>query len=151
LSQRSETITFDIAITTDIEESVRDVFRQHRIDVTLKSLSPGRLVVRTKTADIDSLESAEAAALADVYGLAEINVVNEKPFPKTPVINNRTLVSMPGQEIRLIMVGNPSYVVTEDQSHFFAGSKLPTGHRIKSIEKDKVILDKQGEITELLM
>jgi len=100
---------------------------------------------------VDSVARAETAARSDVYGLVELNVINTKPKSETVPQPLKIDSEQPGKEILLVMVGSPSYVLTADQSRFFTGSKLPTGHRIEEIMKNKVVLNKDGVRTELLM
>jgi len=151
LENREEDVVVKTAVAEDIEESVRDVFRTHGLQASVKTLKPGRLVARTRTADVESLARAEDAVRADVYGLIELNVINKEPVVDATTMSERRNSVDPGQSIRLVMVGSPSYVLTADASHYFIGSKLPTGHKIEAILKDKVVLLKNGVRTELFM
>ena len=66
-------------------------------------------------------------------------------------IEQASYTAAPGQAIRMMIYGNPSYVMTEDQSIFYEGALLPGGHRIVSILEDKVILSHNGKNIELNM
>lgn len=151
MSATSETILDKTTLNEDVERAVLEVFGAHGVQADLKSLAPGRMVARTATADLDALKNSELAAHADVYGLLELNVINKEPV--LDVVGKKSIPSSnnPGREIRLIMVGSPSYVITTDRSQYFSGSELPSGHRIESITKMKVVLSKSGITTELLM
>lgn len=151
LRKRSEDVVVKTSIVSDIESSVGDVFRTHGLQADISTLKPGKLVVRTQTNDLDMLVRAENAAKADVHGLEELSVVNTKPVVVAEKIISLNLENNTDKDIQLVVVGNPSYVVAGDQARYFLGSKLPTGHRIESIFKDKVVVSKNGKTTELVM
>ncbi len=146
---RSEPIVVKKAVAEDIADSVRSVFRTHGLQADLSILAPGRVVVRTRTNNLNKLASAESAAKADVYGLTELNVINTRPKPSESTKKKPVAKQDPSQAIRLVMVGNPSYIITEDRSRYMTGSVLPTGHQIEAILLDKVVLSKDGVSTEL--
>ena len=47
--------------------------------------------------------------------------------------------------------GNPGYIVTQDQTRWFVGSVVPTGHKILGIGGGRIIFERQGLIEELVM
>lgn len=47
--------------------------------------------------------------------------------------------------------GDPGYLVTQDQTHWFVGSIVPTGHKILSIGSGRIVFERQGLIEELIM
>jgi type III secretion protein D len=47
--------------------------------------------------------------------------------------------------------GNPGYIVTQDQTRWFVGSVVPTGHKILGIGNGRIIFERQGLIEELVM
>jgi type III secretion protein D len=47
--------------------------------------------------------------------------------------------------------GNPGYIVTQDQTRWFVGSVVPTGHKILGIGGGRVIFERQGLVEELAM
>ncbi len=47
--------------------------------------------------------------------------------------------------------GNPGYVVTADGTRWFAGSQVPTGHRIVSIGQGRVRFERAGQIEDLVI
>jgi type III secretion protein D len=47
--------------------------------------------------------------------------------------------------------GNPGYIVTQDQTRWFVGSVVPTGHKILAIGNGRIIFERQGLIEELVM
>ncbi len=151
LLQRSEEVIVKTNVVADIEASVKDVFRIHGLQAEISTLKPGKLVVRTQTADLAALARAENSAKSDVHGLEELSVVNTKPVTETVNIPKPVRQNDVDQDIQLLVVGEPSYVVASNQARYFLGSKLPTGHRIESIFKDKVVLSKNGVTTELAM
>lgn len=153
MRQRPEKVQVKTIVADEVADSVQEVFRAYGVSTDITKLRPGRIAVRTETNDLQRLASAEAAAKSDVYGLLELNVINNPPVkPQMPEkIEQASYTAAPGQAIRMMIYGNPSYVMTEDQSIFYEGALLPGGHRIVSILEDKVILSHNGKNIELNM
>jgi len=143
----AETATASIA--AEIENSVIDVFRTYGVNAEVSSVSAGVVKVKTQSTDTQKLAAAEASANADVYGLKKLIVDYDRPEPEKVKPPKKVISKEADQEIRMIVIGNPTYVVAENQSRYFKGSKLPTGHRVADIQKGLVVVEKNGVTTEL--
>ena len=151
MEQRSEQVDIKTVLEDDVVSSVKEVFRAYGVTTDITKLKPGRVTVRTESDDLKSLASAEMAAKTDVYGLLELNLINTPP-EKTEVpvaVNHQPQGDDPAQSIRMVIFGDPSYVVTEDKTIFYVGALLPTGHRIQSIKETGVVLSKGDVSIEL--
>ena len=49
----------------------------------------------------------------------------------------------------MVVDGNPAYLMTYDQSKYYIGAVLPTGHKIVDISKQQVTIEKEGVLTTL--
>ena len=143
----------DVYVQRDILEGVRDVYRTNGVEAAVESLGPGE--VRVITAELEPRDPAfmRAAAMEDVAGLVRLEVRNDPPpvAPPEPPEPERppSVEEVPGKRVVAVVNGSPSYVVTEDDSRYFVGSLLPTGHTIAAIAEEGVTLEWRGQRTEL--
>lgn len=132
-------------VSSDIQSSIVDLYRIHGISVEISSESPGFFLVRATAPDDERLSTATAAILKDIPGINDIAVDNQA----LPVEVVDAYEEDPGKRVVLVVAGDPAYVVTQDKSRYFVGSSLPTGHLIKNIYAETVVLDRGGVETEL--
>ena len=128
-----------------VTQGVTEVFRLSGITSKASMTAPGHVQLETATADDLSLAKAKEAALRDVPGLKQLDVVNTPPREASSA---RT-VNDPGKRIASIVSGEPSYVVTQDGARYFPGALLPSGHRIQEILPNEVVLDLHGQSSRL--
>lgn len=133
----------------DIENSVIDVFRTYGVDAQASSMRTGVVTVKTTSTNTTKIAAAQASAEADVYGLKKLIIDYDQAEPEKIETPEKVISKAVDQEIRMIVIGNPTYVVAENQSRYFKGSKLPTGHRVADIQKGLVVVEKNGVKTEL--
>jgi hypothetical protein len=147
----------DVHVQSDIVEGVRNVYRTNGVEAAVELVGLGEVAVITAESEPHDPAFMKAAAMEDVAGLIAIDARNEPPpiEPATPAVIEPPAVSParireePGKRVVAVIQGNPSYVVTEDDSRYFVGSSLPTGHTIEAIEDKVVMLDWQGQKTLL--
>jgi len=145
----ADAITPTATVAQEIENSVIDVFRTYGIDAEASSMRTGVVTVKTTSTDTAKIIAAQSSANADVYGLKKLIVDYDQPVPEKIEVPEKVVSKAADQEIRMIVIGNPTYVVAENQSRYFKGSKLPTGHRVADIQKGLVVVEKNGIKTEL--
>lgn len=138
-----------VSAEKDIENSVIDVFRTYGVDAQASSMRTGVVTVKTTSTNTTKIAAARASAEADVYGLKKLIVDYDQTEPEKVETPEKVISKAVDQEIRMIVIGNPTYVVAENQSRYFKGSKLPTGHRVADIQKGLVVVEKNGVKTEL--
>jgi len=148
-TQAADTQHAEASDATTIENSVIDVFRTYGLNAEASSIRAGVVKVKTPSTDTTKIAAAQASANADVYGLRKLIVDHDRPPVEKSEMPKRVVSKPAGQEIRMIVIGNPTYVVDENQSRYFKGSKLPTGHRVADIRKGLVVVEKNGVTTEL--
>jgi len=153
LSDRDTQVQIKTVIGKNLEDSVIGVYRIHGVSATAEATDIHNITVRTNEASQEKLKRAEAAVRSDIPELI-LSPINTPPPPKVVAARDvdkadKYYVEDPGKKVIAIVVGDPSYVVTQDQSRYYVGSVLSSGHRIKSIDEDLVQLDKAGVITTL--
>jgi type III secretion protein D len=139
-----EGVKLDLWVNESVTHGASEVFRLNGIAAKASTLGPGMVRLETATADEAVLTRAKEAALRDVPGLAELDVVNTPP----PGNGARTVADA-GKRIASIVAGEPSYVVTQDGARYFPGALLPSGHRIQEIRPNEVVLDLNGQTSRL--
>ena len=142
----------DVHVQDEIVQGVEDFYRTHGIAATVEAAGAGTVKVVTRVAGDERLAGLEARAMGDVAGLTSLRVRNEPPPEEpeeAPPAARSALVEDEGKRVVAVVSGDPSYVVTADDSRYFVGSSLPTGHTIEEIDDDSVVLDREGERTRL--
>ena len=137
-------------VQPEIVDGVRDVYRTNGLRASVESDGPGAVRVRTNEPGPYDPERLRLAAMQDVPGLRSLDDVNVPP-PAPPAAEPapRAVDESPGKRVVAVVGGDPSYVVTADDSRYFVGSALPSGHVITGIENETVMLEFSGRTTEL--
>ncbi len=152
LSDHGDSISLETREKDQLEETVADLYRVNGIAARVMAAEGSGVRVATREADVQKLEHIEAAVRADIPTLGKLVRVNRPPKQRKLARDNASdYVEEPGKRVMTVVSGDPAYVVTEDRSRYFVGSALPTGHRITSIRKQVVTLDKAGLETKLKM
>lgn len=132
-----------VVVESVLAEAVLDVFRVNGVAATLVSVRGGEVALRTAVADPARLAEVRDKALRDVPALAALEIENAAPTPDSATEPD------PGKRVALVVADEPAHLVTDDRSRYFLGALLPSGHRVASIEENRVMLEKDGVATEL--
>lgn len=136
-------IELDLQINNELIEVVEDIYRVNGISATAKVLESGNLQVHTSTDDLEKLEMVGMSVRADIPRLSEFEVKNTPP--NTTLGENSSYTQDPDKRITLISSGTSAFIMTQDQSRYFVGALLPSGHLVESIESNQILLSKNGE------
>ena len=129
-----------------LADQVLDVFRVHGVSADVNVSAEAKVNVLTRESDVDLLGTINERVILDVPGIASLNIENTPP----PVVVPDDKIPLDaGKRVAMVVSDSPAYIVTEDNSRYFVGSWLPTGHRIQSIVDGKVMLEKEGTETML--
>ncbi len=144
-----------VHVQNDIVEGVRDVYRTNGVRASVEPIGPGAVRVTTAESEPRDPGFMQNAAMEDVAGLVTMEARNELPPAASPEADQVPQAPRPqgedkvGKQVVAIVKGDPSYVVTRDDSRYFVGSLLPTGHTIEAIDDQSVMLDWRGQKTSL--
>ncbi len=147
LDQSGLSVKNEVRVSDTLAEQVADVFRVNGVIADVEVINGEEVLALTREADVSLLEIIEERVMADVPLVASLQIDN-KP-PSVEPIQDPTTTTDPGKRVSLVVSDEPAYIVTEDQSRYFIGSILPTGHRVAAIKDGKVSLEKMGETTTL--
>ncbi|ASJ70499.1 hypothetical protein [Granulosicoccus antarcticus] len=141
LDQTGLNISNEVVVGETMAGQVLDVFRVYGIAAEVEVKEGGHVVVATSQPDNIVLDGVDESINSDMPGVASLTINNTPPLISEPV----TGIKMdPGKRVAMVVSDEPAYIVTEDQSRYFVGSILPTGHRIASIKEGKVNLEING-------
>jgi type III secretion protein D len=146
LASRQLNPVINVHVDEGVARDVTDVFRVNGVAVQARADGPGHIVAEAAERDTARLARASEVVRRDVRGLDKLAVVNKAqpaPPPPPPVVDD------PGKRIASLVPGDPAYIVTADGARYFIGSMLPTGHRVKDIESQRVTLERDGSQTTL--
>jgi type III secretion protein D len=129
-----------------VTASVGEVYRLNGITAEVRSSGAGVVQVQTHEADTAALDKAQAVARRDVPGLVQLEPVNDPPPASRP---EAAIPNDPGKRLAAIVPGDPAYVVTVDNTRYFEGAMLPTGHHIVSILSDHIQIERDGVVSDL--
>jgi type III secretion protein D len=135
----------DVTVNEQIAANVRDVFRLNGIAAQVSTDATGKVLVATSVADPEKLSEIERVAKRDIKEV-EISLKNTPPAPqdKGPAV-------MPDQGKRFVALvpGDAAYAATADGTRYFVGAMIPTGHKIHSIDRNQLVLEKDGVLSPL--
>jgi len=140
-------VDLDLQVNDELIEAVQDVFRVYGFNVRVEVLGKGHVNVFSASNDLSRLSQVEQTVKTDIPAITKLVLTNTPPGlinePSQPTKND------PDKRVTLIAAGNNAYIMTHDQSRYFVGGMLPSGHVVKSIRDGKVIVSKNGK-TETL-
>jgi len=143
LAQTGLLIDNKVIVAESLGGQVEDLFRVNGVKALVKVSGSGVVTATTQVADTEKLAVLKQRVQADVPAVRQLTINNTKP-PVQAAENEQYSKPDPGKRVSMVVSDKPAYVVTEDQSRYFKGSFLPSGHRILSIEDGKVFLEKNG-------
>ena len=146
LATRQWTPALDLLVDELVARDIAEVFRVNGIAAQAKAAGAGRFVAELAERDTQRLAGAEEVVRRDVRGVKELAVRNTAtplPPPTPPVVDD------PNKRIASLVPGEPAYVVTADGARYFVGALLPSGHRIAQIAAQRVVLERDGQQTNL--
>lgn len=134
----------DFLVLEQLRAQLEDVFRINGIGAKVTLDKEGVLQVATQVSDQKRLDEVRQAVAADIPQLKRWKINNVKPAaPIQPIPED------PDKRVAMVISDEPAHVLTVDQTRYFIGSLLPSGHRIKDIKKGRVVLSKGDMTSEL--
>jgi hypothetical protein len=127
-----------VVATSDLVEEARRALADDALRVELRE---GRLVVEGRTSRM-ALQNRVRALAEDLHGTVlvedHITYVAETDSGNAPGTLPVT--------VRSVMVGDPTYFVTDSGAHYFIGGVLPDGAEVLAIDTDQIRFSRSGHI-----
>ena len=134
----------------EIKDQISDVLRVHGVAGSVSAVGLGEFVAQTNVASEEEVLRLKEIIEQDVASLSAFDIEGAPPVPLEPPKKATAPIKHDmGKRVVLVNSDKPAYIVTEDQSRYFLGSLLPSGHRIVAIMEGRVLLERSGEKTEL--
>jgi len=144
LANRTGTkVELDLQLNSELIGSVEDIYRVNGIPASAEVVERGKLTVNTQTHDLEKLSVVELSVKQDIPQLSEL-VVNNTP-PATVLEEMPSYKQDPDKRVTLIKAGDNAYIMTQDQSRYFVGALLPSGHTVEGIENGEILVSKDGK------
>ena len=138
----------DLYTGDQLAMEVRELYRVNGIDAEVKALNRNAVIVTTDMENHEHLQKIKGIALNEIPGLHDLDTeyLHVNQSPQTIGSNE---YDKDDKRITMVVDGDPAYLMTSDQSKYYVGAILPTGHKIIDISKQQVTLEKEGLITAL--
>lgn len=131
-------------VLEQLQSQLVDVFRINGVAAIVTFDESGVLQAATAVADEQQLDIVRQAVGIDMPQLKNWNINNV-----APPVQEAKIPEDPGKRVAMVVSDEPAYVLTQDQTRYFIGSMLPTGHQITNIKEGRVFLTKDDTTSEL--
>ena len=136
-------VQLEVQLNSEFIETIEDIFRVNGVPARAQVNDTGKIEVVTRTANLEKLESISMLVKTDLPQASTMEVNNT--IPNTVVKESAAEMTDPNKRITLISAGANAYIMTEDNSRYFVGAMLPSGHKVEEIRNDEVIVSKNGK------
>jgi len=151
LKGAGQPVQLDIVVGEKLARAVEDVYRTSGVDAEVVATGADVVEVRTSIADVRKLDALENAVRTDVPQVSSLKLTNIPPeqSDSSSDLPTRNLPIDPGKRVAMVVSNEPAYLLTADGSRYFVGSLLPSGQQISDIDNGRVLLEQNGQTTEL--
>lgn len=125
-----------------------DVLRAQGVAAQAQPLAAGAIVVTGDYMPADKQAELTALLRRDLPALRRVTF---RPLPGHGSDDLRHFFNSPTYGAASFVDGDPGFIVTGDGSRWFAGAVLPTGHRLVSVGRGRVTLERGGRTEVLTM
>jgi type III secretion protein D len=139
----------DLSTGDYLATEVRELLRVNGIEAEVKALKYGTVIISTELENQKKLEKLKQIAINEIPSLSELETEYIKSENTAQTIWPDTVYNKKDKRITMVVDGVPAYLMTSDKSKYYVGAILPTGHKIISIAKKQVVLEKEGQLTTL--
>ena len=138
----------DITTPGSLAAAATDILRNNKVDAEARPGRSGAIRVITEYLPQDRQIELTALLKRDLPALknVEYQMDNRRGDRDLQYFFNASRSGL-----ATYVDGNPGYIVTQDQTRWFVGSVVPTGHKILGIGSGRIIFERQGLIEELIM
>ena len=141
-------VTLGVATLESAAEAAANLLAAQNVDASVSPDGSAGLLVETEFLPKD--RKAELVALLE----RDLPRVGSFTFTTSPDRGSSDLAyffNAPGYGAASFVSGDPSYIVTQDGTRWFAGANLPTGHTIIEINENSVTVEREGLRDTLIM
>lgn len=138
----------DIATPGSLAAAATDILRNNKVDA---EATPGRVgALKIISEYLPGDRQVELTALLK-RDLPSLNTVEYQMDNRRGDRDLQYFFNNAGTGLATYVDGAPGYIVTQDQTRWFVGSVVPTGHKILGIGDGRITFERQGLVEELMM
>jgi type III secretion protein D len=145
IDERDLPVMLDLEVGDQLAMEVRELFRINGIEVMADVMQEGEVKITADTHNAKEFESIKDIALKEIANLKSLNIELTESDGESQTIGSDMSYSETDKRITMVVGGNPAYILTADQSKYYVGALLPSGHKIVEIVDQQVVLEKQGK------
>jgi type III secretion protein D len=138
----------DITTPGSLAAAATDILRNNKVDADARPGRSGAIRVITEYLPQDRQIELTALLKRDLPALKNVEYQMDNRRGDRDL---QYFFSTSRSGLATYVDGNPGYIVTQDQTRWFVGSVVPTGHKILGIGSGRIIFERQGLIEELVM
>lgn len=148
VGERIGRATIDVDTMQAMAASATDMLRAQGVDADARPMRGNSLLVTTEFLPADRQDELSKLIRRDLPAVTRVS------FTTSSTRGDRDLqyfFSGGVFGLATFVDGTPGYIVTADGTHWFAGSQVPTGHKILSIGNGRASFERDGRIEELIL
>jgi type III secretion protein D len=138
----------DISTPASLAAAATDILRNNKVDAEARPGRSGAIRIVTEYLPQDRQIELTALLKRDLPALKNVEYQMDNRRGDRDL---QYFFSTSRSGLATYVDGNPGYIVTQDQTRWFVGSVVPTGHKILGIGGGRVIFERQGLVEELAM
>ena len=148
VAERIGRATIDVDTMQAMAASATDLLRAQGVDADARPMRGNSLLVTTEFLPVDRQDELAKLIRRDLPAVTRV------AFATSSARGDRDLqyfFSGGPFGLATFVDGAPGYIVTADGTHWFAGSQVPTGHKILAIGNGRASFERDGRIEELTL
>jgi type III secretion protein D len=138
----------DVSTPSSLAAAATDILRNNKVDAEARPGRSGAIRIVTEYLPQDRQVELTAILKRDLPALTNVEYQMDNRRGDRDL---QYFFSASRSGLATYVDGNPGYIVTQDQTRWFVGSVVPTGHKILSIGGGRITFERQGLIEELVM
>jgi type III secretion protein D len=148
VSKRIGRANIDVATMQAMAAAATDMLRAQGIDADARPMRGYSLQVTTEYLPVDRQNELAQLIRRDLPGVTHIRFVMQNSRGDRDL---QYFFSGSAFGLATFVDGTPGFIVTADGTRWFAGSQVPTGHKIIAIGNGRASFERDGRVEELVL
>ncbi len=140
--------SIDVDTMQGMAAAATDMLRAQGIDADAKPMRGNSLLVTTEFLPTDRQDELIKLIRRDLPGITRVAFATQNSRGDRDL---QYFFSGSAFGLASFVDGTPGYIVTADGTHWFAGSQVPTGHKIIAIGNGRASFERDGRVEELVL
>lgn len=147
-AERIGRASIDVDTMQAMAAAATDMLRAQGVDADARPMRGNSLLIATEFLPVDRQDELSKLIRRDLPGITRVafTVQNGRGDRDLQYFFSGTAFGLAS-----FVDGTPGYIVTADGTHWFAGSQVPTGHKIIAIGNGRASFERDGRIEELIL